>query len=120
MNKKFKYILIAIGTVFLSQASFAQDDDPKWNADGEIEDAQFVIVKNKKLELPRANRFYIPVSVKKNDLSPGGIQYKLKEFDFTPAVSLPKIRVQKVGKPPKIDIRLWEFSVSLYRFITCQ
>lgn len=102
--------LIVILTLF-AHLGFSQENDPKWNADGEIEDAEFVIVKNKKLELPRANRFFLPITIKKSDFSSSVVQYKLKEFSFSPVVNLPQIRVQKVAREP--IKKLWGNKVTL-------
>lgn len=111
MTRMMIRFFFSIVVILVAHMSYAQENDPKWNVDGEIESAEFVIVKDKKLELPRANRFFVPITVKKNDLSLSGVQYKLKEFSFTPVVTLPTIRVKKI--PNQTIEKLWGNKVTL-------
>ena len=53
MNKVLKYILPFIFSICLGLNTYAQED---WEDQGEIENAQIVVEKNKKIELPKANR----------------------------------------------------------------
>ncbi|MGB3467378.1 MAG: hypothetical protein WBA74_18990, partial [Cyclobacteriaceae bacterium] len=111
MIKIYGNILTCLLTLFTFWLASAQDQDPKWNADGEIEEAEFVFVKDKKLELPKANRFYVPVRIDKNEITGKTVTFRVKEFDFTPQISLPEIRVQKIPKEP-IE-KLWGNKLTL-------
>lgn len=98
MNKLVKHILLILFTGLISVATYGQDNDPNWNVDGEIENAEFVIVKNKKLELPRANRFFRPIKVEKNGLTRSIGDFEIKTFGFAPEAKLPTIKVKKISK----------------------
>ena len=98
MNKLVKHILLILFTGLISVATYGQDNDPNWNVDGEIENAEFVIVKNKKLELPRANRFFRPIKVEKNGLTRSIGDSEIKTFGFAPEAKLPTIKVKKISK----------------------
>ncbi|MEL7148791.1 MAG: hypothetical protein AAFO69_20625, partial [Bacteroidota bacterium] len=99
MNKQIKYIIVCLVAVLVSGASYGQEDDPNWNVDGEIENAEFIIVKDKKLVLPKANRFFRPIEVKKNGFTRSIGDFKIKTFGFAPEAELPKIKVKKISKP---------------------
>ncbi len=102
MTRLIKKILIIVVILSNSCLLAAQEteNDPKWNPDGEIDAAQFIIDKNKPLELPKANRFFKPIKEEKSEIGSGSISYRVKSFDFTPNVKLPNIKLQKIPKQP--------------------
>ena len=94
---KIRYILISLIT-FMAQTTFAQQE---WDESGEIEDAQVIIEKDKKLELPRASRNYekIPPLPVKNT-SDNELTYDFKSFHLNPGTVNPRIRVFTIKEDP--------------------
>lgn len=96
MDKTAFWILIFI---FLGTPLFAQED-PNWEEEGEIEEAEVVIEKDRQIELPRANRNFervppLPVSEPEIDISYQFVEVLPRLQQLTPP-----IRVLKVKEPP--------------------
>ncbi|XOV95070.1 MAG: hypothetical protein ACFHWX_10235 [Bacteroidota bacterium] len=51
---------------------------------GEIEDTQVIIEKDKPLTLPKANRLYKPTEISINQFQPGNVEYTFSTIDFQP------------------------------------
>jgi hypothetical protein len=85
--------------IFLATPLFAQED-PNWEEEGEIEEAEVVIEKDRQIELPRANRNFErvpPLPVSEPDID---ITYQFVEVLPRLQQLTPPIRVLKVKEPP--------------------
>lgn len=101
MSRNRSCILVFLMTL-LGMSSFAQE----WEGQGEIEDAQIVVEKDKKIELPQANRKFEKISKEEVKREPEPQQYN----SLTPSLIQlntvsPRLRVLKVaGEKPEVQI----------------
>ncbi len=94
MKLLFSTILIFI--IFF--AANAQQD--QWSEEGEIEDAEVVIEKDREIELPRASRNFErvpPLPVQKPQVA---VSYRFVEVEPSLRELSPEIRVLKIKEPP--------------------
>jgi len=94
-----KIVPFTLTFIFFVSPLFSQDD-PNWEEEGEIEEAEVVIEKDRQIELPTANRNYervppLPVNEPDIDLS-----YQLVEVLPRLQPLTPPIRVLKVKESP--------------------
>jgi hypothetical protein len=83
-----KYILFIIFCIPL--AVFGQDN---WNQEGDLEDSQVIIEKDRKIDLPRVNRDFKKVPEIKENLSPIEVDFNSREFVPNLSHLSPRIRV---------------------------
>jgi hypothetical protein len=83
--------------IFLLVPSLLWAQDENWENQGDIEDTQVIIEKNREIELPRANRKFdkVPPIQNTSDL-PDRIDFTIKEIQPTLPVIKPRIRVLTV------------------------
>ena len=97
MNKVFLSLLL-----FFSLNTFygLAQQDPNWEEEGEIEEAEVVIEKDRQIELPQASRNFErvpPLPVSEPDID---VSYQFVEVIPTLQQLTPPIRVLKVKEPP--------------------
>ncbi len=94
---RLSYIFLLFGSLLFSGAALAQEQ--QWNEEGEIEDAEVVIEKDREIELPRANRNFErvpPLPVQKPQIK---VNYRFMELSpVIPDVS-PEVRILKIKEP---------------------
>ncbi|HET8859645.1 hypothetical protein [Marivirga sp.] len=83
-----KYIFIII--FLLPIAVFGQDN---WNQEGDLEDSQIIIEKNRKIDLPRINRDFRKVPEIKTNQSPIDVEFNSRQFVPNLTNLSPRIRV---------------------------
>ncbi|MGB0525651.1 MAG: hypothetical protein ACPGJS_21920 [Flammeovirgaceae bacterium] len=99
MNLK-KYAFLFLCILFPLLAS-AQEEDDKWVEESDIEDAELVIEKQKKLTLPRASRqFKKMTAVSRQGTSNEEVNYQLRMVNYNLQDIEPSIRVRKMQKEP--------------------
>lgn len=95
---KLSYVFFLVSSLFfVSVQAWAQET---WNEEGDIEDAEVIIEKDREIELPRANRNFErvpPLPVQKPQIN---VTYRF--VDLSPALSdvSQEIRVLKIKEPP--------------------
>lgn len=96
-------ILFLIIIVTIGRSAWAQEED--WDETGEIEDAQVVIEKDRKIELPAANRTYekVPPSEINKNVKPQ--QYDFAENLYRGSSYLPSLKVQRVESGKRAGVR---------------
>ena len=100
MSNKLVHILFFWTLLLLSNYTFAQED---WEEQGEIEQAQIVVEKNKKIELPRANRKFEKI----DNIEEKSVNTTQDFEDLTPSVInleqiSPRLKVLKIkAEKPK-------------------
>lgn len=98
MNLAKKFGTLLIFFVMMPFLLMAQTDDDKWVEESDIEDAQLVIEKQKKLTLPRANRLYQKMKAINRQSTSTEVDYKLRMVNYNLADIEPSIRVRKMQK----------------------
>jgi len=91
--------------VFLLFTSFfvlAQETDPDWEQEGEIDDAEVVIEKDREITLPTASRRYEPIPPVEISRPTTSINYRFQEVVPTLPSLNPQVRPLKI-KPPPLD-----------------
>ena len=89
----FIKILLLSFLIGAGQSVFAQED---WEETGEIEDAQVIIEKDRKIELPAANRTYekVPPSEENKQIKPQ--QYNFNEFLYEGNSYSPDVKINRL------------------------
>jgi hypothetical protein len=95
---KYTFFLYALFFSFTAFPLLAQQTD--WEEEGEIEEAEVVIEKDREIELPRANRKF--ERVPPLPVQPPSIELNYQFVDISPRLQplKPPIRVLKVKEPP--------------------
>jgi hypothetical protein len=93
-----KYILIIIFCFPL--AVIGQDN---WNQEGDLEDSQVIIEKDRKIDLPRVNRDFKKVPEIKGNQSPVEVEFNSRQFvpnlnNLTPRIRVLTIQDEKLEK----------------------
>lgn len=83
-----RYILIII--FFIPLAAIGQDN---WNQEGDLEDSQVIIEKNRTIDLPRINRDFKRVPEIKNNQSALDVEFNSRQFIPNLNSLAPRIRV---------------------------
>ncbi len=89
--------------VLLSFTSFfvlAQETDPEWEQEGEIDDAEVVIEKDREITLPTASRRYEPIPPVEIARPTTNITYRFQEVVPTLPSLNPRVRPLKIKNPP--------------------
>ncbi|MFP4095188.1 MAG: hypothetical protein ACLFUB_11925 [Cyclobacteriaceae bacterium] len=93
-------LLLLFGTFLFAQHTSQAQQRPSWEEEGEIEEAEVIIEKEREIKLPKANRNFErvpPLPVQKPDLD---ISYQYREIVPQLQQLNPPIRVLKVKEPP--------------------
>lgn len=99
MNIFFASILL-IGLSFTTQLMAQQQNEGDWEESGQIEDAQVIIEKDRKLELPQAVRNYEKVPPLPVPEGTEVLTYNFQNFHLNPGVVEPRIRVFTIKEDP--------------------
>src|SRR5688572_27886184 len=86
LMKALRILMIPVGMsfVFLLGSSDARAQDPKkqWTEDGEIENVEIEIVKEREITLPQANRNFEKIPPRASEPIKPPITYDFKSFSF--------------------------------------
>jgi hypothetical protein len=97
--------LAMIMTLIVVVPAFGQDQNNKRNwTDGELEDVQIEIIKERQIILPKANRNFEKIPPKAAEPTKPPITYNFKPFNFQAPEISPQIRPLKIRQdnPPRI------------------
>lgn len=86
----------AFGFFLLSFSTFAQDPKKDWSEDGEIENVEIEIVKEREITLPPANRNFEKVPPRASEPIKPPITYDFKSFNFQAPQINPQVRPLKL------------------------
>lgn len=100
MTMRGRIALIFMMLAFASSQLFAQDTT--WGDDGEVEDAEIIIEKDKKLELPKFNKYYEKIKFDQAEAGEIPVKFDVKDLSFSPVVKPSKIKVLKL-KPQALE-----------------
>ncbi len=94
--------LLLLGIVTIGPGAWAQEED--WEEIGEIEDGQVIIEKDRKIELPVANRTYekVPPSEINKNVKPQ--QYDFSENLYRGSAYLPSLRTQRIESGNRANV----------------
>lgn len=92
-----RYILLFI--LFFPIAAIGQDN---WNQEGDLEDSQVIIEKNRKIDLPRINRDFKKVPEIKNNQSALDVKFNSRQFIPNLNSLAPRVRVLTI-KDEKLE-----------------
>ncbi len=81
-----------IGLIVISCSSYAQDD---WEAEGQIEDAQFIIEKDKEIILPLIRKRIEMIPSMPDTALTKDLKFNIKDYKYLPAISLPSINAKE-------------------------
>jgi hypothetical protein len=87
-----KNIFFTIAMLFAAQLAFAQN---QWE-EGELEDVEIEIVKERQITLPKANRNFEKIPPKPSDPIKSPLKYDFRPFSFRTAQFTPQIRPLKL------------------------
>lgn len=101
MNSRFK-IVTTILLSFLATIVCAQNKGEDWE-EGDIEDAEIIVVKDSKIELPKATRKFEKIDEKVEETKPTEQKYDLQSFSMKLNTLTPRMKVLRIGsdKPKK-------------------
>src|SRR5690606_15574437 len=88
--------------ILLSLSAFAAVAQTGWEEEsGEIEDARVIIEKDRKIELPKANRNYERIPPLPDDKNEGEtLDYSFRQIDLSVEPAEPQIRVFTIREEP--------------------
>lgn len=91
--------------ITVSISSLAQDPKKKeWNEDGEIENVEIEIVKERQITLPTANRNFEKIPPRPSEAIKPPITYDFKSFNFQAPQIDPQIRPLKLKQEAESDV----------------
>ncbi len=98
---------ILVISILTSISSFAQDPKKKekeWDTDGEIENVEIEIVKERQIELPEADRNFEKIPPRASEPIKPPITYDFRSFDFQAPQINPQIRPLKLKQENKSNV----------------
>jgi hypothetical protein len=95
------FFLLAL-VCFLQSSGFAQDDD--WQQEGNLEDLEIEIVKERQITLPAANRNFEKVPPRPAETSKPSFLYDFKPFSFQASQINPAVRPLKLKQETASDV----------------
>lgn len=98
-TKKIGFCLLGI-CLFISLSAYAQDTDKTWT-DGEIENVEIEIVKEREITLPSADRNFEKIPPRPSEPIKPPITYDFKPFSFKAPQLNPQIRPLKLKQESK-------------------
>jgi hypothetical protein len=99
--------IIVLILILTSISSFAQDPKKKekeWDTDGEIEDVEVVIEKERQIELPTADRNFEKIPPRASEPIKPPITYDFRSFNFQAPQLNPQIRPLKLKQENKSNV----------------
>src|SRR5688572_10627140 len=99
--------IILLILILTSISSFAQDPKKKekrWDTDGEIEDVEVVIEKERQIELPGADRNFEKIPPRASEPIKPPITYDFRSFNFQAPQLNPQIRPLKLKQENKSNV----------------
>ncbi|HKZ38956.1 MAG TPA: hypothetical protein VJ184_14940, partial [Chryseolinea sp.] len=98
---------ILVISILVSLSCFAQDPKNKekaWDTDGEIEDVEIEIVKERQIELPAADRNFEKIPPRASEPIKPPITYDFRSFNFQAPQINPQIRPLKLKQENKSNV----------------
>lgn len=93
-------VFFAIIFLYLSGSALAQETDPDWEQEGEIDDTEVVIEKDREITLSTASRRYEPIPPVPVAKPTTNITYQFQEVIPTLPSLNPRVRPLKIKNPP--------------------
>ncbi len=116
MNKKLiKYSWVTV-VLILAGFMLQAQDDPTWESDGEINDAEIVIEKDKVLELPSFQRLFSKIPNEDLKTSPLKVDFEIKNLNFSPSTQPKSLRIYKVKTEPLEKLYNGQFKLGYGNF----
>jgi hypothetical protein len=96
--------LLVFATLFMASTAFAQEPKKEWEGDGEIEDVEIEIVKERQITLPKANRNFDKIPPRASEPIKPPISYDFQAFNFQAPPINAQIRPLKIRQeqPSKV------------------
>lgn len=96
----FKGVVLVILAFCLNFSLWGQDQDPNWDEDGAIQDAEVVIEKDRQITLEKANRGYEKVSPLPLQADTVPQSYSFSPIHYTATPFTPRIRINRIKEEP--------------------
>lgn len=93
------FVIFTLIFSFLAQLGYSQTVN--WNKNGEIEDTQIIVEKERDLTLPKANRNYEKIFYNAPDAKPDSVSHKFKTIGFSLEPIKPGLRVKMYPEIPE-------------------
>lgn len=91
-----RHQILAIIATFIFVPILAQDQQPGRGNDGEIEDLQIEIIKERQITLPPANRNFEKIPPRPAEETPASVNYDFRPFNFQAPEVSPRIRPLRI------------------------